>query len=54
LHDSGETWGANEDAPSYTIEGLKHALTALQKRGVQFTRIDEIAGNNLPVRQSHV
>ncbi|MEK5390131.1 polysaccharide deacetylase family protein [Margalitia sp. FSL K6-0131] len=54
LHDSGETWGANEDAPSYTIEGLKHVFTALKKQGVQFTRIDEIAGNKLHIRQSHI
>lgn len=54
LHDSGETWGANEDAPSYTIEGLKHVFKTLQKQGVHCTRIDEIAGNKLHMRQSHV
>ncbi|MBS4174077.1 polysaccharide deacetylase family protein [Bacillus sp. FJAT-49736] len=42
LHDSGETWGANEDAPAYTIEGLKYVLDALQKQGHYFTRIDNM------------
>ncbi|WP_328006923.1 polysaccharide deacetylase family protein [Heyndrickxia acidicola] len=42
LHDSGETWGANLDAPSYTIEALKDVLAELPKRGFSYQRIDEM------------
>jgi peptidoglycan/xylan/chitin deacetylase (PgdA/CDA1 family) len=42
LHDSGETWGANEDAPKYTITALKTVFKELSKRGYTCKRIDEL------------
>mgnify|MGYP001191839401 CR=1 FL=1 len=42
LHDCGVTWGADEDAPHYTIKGLRHAIPQLKKRGFRFVRIDEM------------
>jgi peptidoglycan/xylan/chitin deacetylase (PgdA/CDA1 family) len=42
LHDSGETWGANEDAPQYTITALKTVFKELSKRGYTYKRIDEL------------
>lgn len=41
LHDSGETWGANKDAPQYTIAALKTVFRELSKRGYIYKRIDE-------------
>ncbi len=42
LHDSGENWGADEDAPYHTIEALKFVLKELTDRGYHFVRVDDI------------
>jgi peptidoglycan/xylan/chitin deacetylase (PgdA/CDA1 family) len=42
LHDSGETWGANLDAPSFTIEALQDVLGELSRLGFSFVRIDDM------------
>jgi peptidoglycan/xylan/chitin deacetylase (PgdA/CDA1 family) len=42
LHDSGETWGANFDAPAYTIEALQDVLGELSRLGFSFVRIDKM------------
>lgn len=42
LHDNGETWGADEDAPQYTIGALKLVLPILIERGYTFKRVDEM------------
>lgn len=41
LHDSGENWGADDDAPRYTIEALRTLLVELSGKGYSFVRIDE-------------
>ncbi|MDP4085519.1 MAG: polysaccharide deacetylase family protein [Bacillota bacterium] len=42
LHDSGETWGADEDAPQFTIEALRTVIKELKGRGYTFARVDEM------------
>jgi peptidoglycan/xylan/chitin deacetylase (PgdA/CDA1 family) len=42
LHDSGETWGADEGAPQYTIEALKTVLEKLSNQGYTYIRVDDI------------
>lgn len=42
LHDCGETWGADEDAPMNTINALKTVLKELTNRGIACVRIDEM------------
>jgi peptidoglycan/xylan/chitin deacetylase (PgdA/CDA1 family) len=42
LHDCGETLGADEDAPQYTIEALRRVLPELAKRGFTFSRVDKM------------
>ncbi|MCQ6279381.1 polysaccharide deacetylase family protein [Bacillus sp. EB600] len=42
LHDCGETWGADEDAPINTINALKMVLKEVTNRGLTCVRIDEI------------
>jgi len=46
LHDCGETWGADEDAPHYTIEGLKIVLQEVHSRGYHCVRIDEMMNHH--------
>ncbi|MCZ8512231.1 polysaccharide deacetylase family protein [Paenibacillus filicis] len=41
LHDSGETFGANEDAPTYMLEALDEFIGEALSRGYDFLRIDE-------------
>ncbi|MFS0836614.1 polysaccharide deacetylase family protein [Paenibacillus sp. 1P03SA] len=41
LHDSGDTLGANPDAPGYMIEALADVLEDARRRGIRFARIDE-------------
>lgn len=53
LHDCGVTWGANEDAPHYTIEGLRTALPEMKRRGIRFVRIDEMFSSR-PAKQVRV
>ncbi|MDP4164060.1 MAG: polysaccharide deacetylase family protein [Bacillota bacterium] len=42
LHDSGETIGADEDAPYNTIEALKDVFKEVRQRGFSSVRIDEM------------
>jgi peptidoglycan/xylan/chitin deacetylase (PgdA/CDA1 family) len=42
LHDSGETWGANRDAPIHTIEALEDVFKDLRLQGYRFVRVDEM------------
>jgi peptidoglycan/xylan/chitin deacetylase (PgdA/CDA1 family) len=42
LHDCGETWGADEDAPMNTINALKAVLKDVTNRGLTCVRIDEM------------
>ncbi|MGE8206941.1 polysaccharide deacetylase family protein [Heyndrickxia sp. NPDC080065] len=42
LHDSGETLGANSDAPYYTIEALKTVFKELKHQGYIYRRIDNM------------
>jgi peptidoglycan/xylan/chitin deacetylase (PgdA/CDA1 family) len=41
LHDSGDTLGADEDAPSYMLQALQVFLDQTNKQGYEFLRIDE-------------
>ena len=43
LHDSGETFGADPDAPAHMIAVLDQVLAEYQNSGVRFVRIDEMA-----------
>lgn len=45
LHDSGETWGADDDAPQQTITALKTVLPELHYQGYTFVRIDQWVKN---------
>jgi peptidoglycan/xylan/chitin deacetylase (PgdA/CDA1 family) len=42
LHDSGETFGADLDAPMYMLEALDFVLEDLKARGFQCVRIDDM------------
>lgn len=42
LHDSGETLGADRDAPEQTLAALEELIPALKERGFGFARVDEI------------
>ncbi|UOF91076.1 polysaccharide deacetylase family protein [Fodinisporobacter ferrooxydans] len=42
LHDSGETFGANRDAPLHTIQALDQVFPALLAKGYTCVRIDEM------------
>jgi peptidoglycan-N-acetylglucosamine deacetylase len=42
LHDSGETFGADHDAPFYMLEALDQVLEDIKLRGFQCMRIDEM------------
>jgi peptidoglycan-N-acetylglucosamine deacetylase len=42
LHDCGETWGADRDAPVYMLRSLEDVLPELRRREVRCVRIDEM------------
>ncbi|WP_281885525.1 polysaccharide deacetylase family protein [Paenibacillus sp. YYML68] len=42
LHDSGDTIGADQDAPLYMLEALKDVIAELASRDYQFVRVDEL------------
>jgi peptidoglycan/xylan/chitin deacetylase (PgdA/CDA1 family) len=42
LHDSGNTLGADLDAPQHTIEALKEFIPLVIERGYRFVRVDEL------------
>ncbi|TBL75806.1 polysaccharide deacetylase family protein [Paenibacillus thalictri] len=41
LHDSGETLGANRDAPAHMLEALHECIDEIAARGYSFLRVDE-------------
>lgn len=43
LHDSGDTPGADRNAPYYMLQALEEALQHLQGHHLQFVRLDEMA-----------
>lgn len=43
LHDSGDTLGADRDAPQFMLRALEETLHQLQGRDWQYVRIDEMA-----------
>jgi len=43
LHDCGNTFGADLDAPENTIEALERFIPAALERGYRFVRVDEMA-----------
>jgi hypothetical protein len=42
LHDCGETWGADVDAPLNTINALEDVFKELTEQGFTYARIDEM------------
>lgn len=42
LHDSGETLGAQPEAPKYMLQALDEVLTRLKPQGMRFVRVDEL------------
>ncbi len=42
LHDCGNTWGANRDAPAEMLAALEHVLQEAQKRGLQAVTIGSL------------
>ncbi|WP_261304170.1 polysaccharide deacetylase family protein [Paenibacillus andongensis] len=42
LHDSGDTLGADEEAPRHMIVGLKEVLEEIQMKGLKCLRMDEL------------
>jgi peptidoglycan/xylan/chitin deacetylase (PgdA/CDA1 family) len=45
LHDSGETFGADEDAPVHMLEALEDVLYELRRKDIDCVRIDEMIGS---------
>ncbi|RKN84110.1 polysaccharide deacetylase family protein [Paenibacillus ginsengarvi] len=42
LHDSGETFGADRDAPAYMLEALDEVLVHMRQNGLVTARVDEL------------
>lgn len=42
LHDSGDTFGADEEAPRHMITGLKEVLKEIRMKGFECLRMDEL------------
>ncbi|MCL6458815.1 MAG: polysaccharide deacetylase family protein, partial [Gorillibacterium sp.] len=42
LHDSGETFGADRDAPMYMLQALREVLVIYKQKNLSFIRIDQI------------
>lgn len=51
LHDSGETYGADRDAPAYMIEALEQVIAEAREKGFQFARVDEMYEADLSMRK---
>lgn len=51
LHDSGDTIGADEDAPMNTINALKVVIKEMQNKGYTCVRMDEMLGSNHSLKQ---
>lgn len=43
LHDSGRTFGANEDAPAYMLQALQQFLEEMTQRRYTFLRVDALS-----------
>jgi hypothetical protein len=41
LHDSGQTFGADIDAPSHMLQALSDFLEETSRQGYEFYRVDE-------------
>ncbi|WP_245954461.1 polysaccharide deacetylase family protein [Paenibacillus flagellatus] len=50
LHDSGETFGADRDAPAHMIAALDEVLAGMRQRGLAPVRVDELL-ENVPGRR---
>lgn len=50
LHDSGETFGADSDAPGYMLDALDEVLAHLTERGLAPVRVDELLQDSLKYR----
>ncbi|MBE1443684.1 polysaccharide deacetylase family protein [Paenibacillus sp. OAS669] len=46
LHDSGQTIGANSDAPEYMLQALHAFIEEMQRKQVTFHTVDEIGWSN--------
>ncbi|WP_081757029.1 polysaccharide deacetylase family protein [Gorillibacterium massiliense] len=42
LHDSGQTLGADQDAPSYMLQALSEVLEEFKQKQLSFVRVDEM------------
>jgi peptidoglycan/xylan/chitin deacetylase (PgdA/CDA1 family) len=45
LHDSGDTWGADPDAPVNTLHALEEILDQVKRRGYTCVRVDRLLNN---------
>ncbi|SDC05932.1 Peptidoglycan/xylan/chitin deacetylase, PgdA/CDA1 family [Paenibacillus sp. UNCCL117] len=43
LHDSGDTLGADQDAPGFMLEALEEVIGELGRQGYRYLRVDELA-----------
>jgi peptidoglycan/xylan/chitin deacetylase (PgdA/CDA1 family) len=50
LHDSGETYGADSDAPEYMLQALPPLIEKLSRQGIRCVRVDEMLPGD-PVRR---
>lgn len=48
LHDSGETFGADADAPGYMLEALENVLKETAANGYKYLRVDEMMQRREP------
>ncbi|MEO3945546.1 polysaccharide deacetylase family protein [Gorillibacterium sp. CAU 1737] len=49
LHDSGDTLGADVDAPAYMLEALAEALTEFKEAGYSFARVDDLKSHTTTI-----
>ncbi|MEF3301660.1 polysaccharide deacetylase family protein [Paenibacillus sp. GYB003] len=50
LHDSGETFGADRDAPSHMLDALDDVLSHMKERGLVTVRVDELLQASMKYR----
>ncbi|GAA3404680.1 polysaccharide deacetylase family protein [Paenibacillus hodogayensis] len=50
LHDSGDTFGADADAPGYMLNALDEVLASMKQRGLEPVRVDELLNSSLKHR----
>ncbi|OPH53477.1 polysaccharide deacetylase [Paenibacillus ferrarius] len=51
LHDSGDTLGADEEAPRHMITGLKEVLQEIRSKGLDCLRADELLNKEVRCRR---